>query len=202
MCTIGDIRVKVGLSRKEGTEHYGSIGASIEVEVQLHGATPGDVQAQRDHWLSWCAEALDRAIADQRGGAATPNHAAPAPAPAGLPAPSGPTGKPQQTWGTAYPSAGAPAPPPGAGGAGGRRGAGNPEGAPRSGGGLYARLKGMDEQNPNLKIVQHVKAWAKGGGNDARFSDWSPEWVQSGWGEAERYLEALRESERLQGAGY
>jgi hypothetical protein len=200
MCAVGGVKIKVGLSRKEGTDNYGSIGASVEVEVELHGATIGDIQGARDQWLSWCAEAVDRAIADQRsaGGAApAPHHG---PAPAALPAPNGhpapaPAPSRPQGWGTAYPSAGA-APPPS--GAQRRGGGGNQDGPPRSGGGLYARLKGMDEQTPALKIVQHVKDWAKAGGNDGRFSDWTSEWVSAGWGEAQRYLEALRESDRLQ----
>lgn len=198
MCTIGTIKIKVGLSRKEGTDNYGSIGASIEAEIELHGATPADVQTNRDHWLSWCADALDKAIADQRGAHA---HAAPA-APAALPAPVGPTGKPQQSWGTAYPSAGAPTPaPPPANGSGGGPRRGNQYGPPRNGKALFARLKEMDERDPNLRIVKHVSAWAKAGGNDARFGDWSGDWVTAGWAEAEKYLEALRESARLQ-SGY
>jgi hypothetical protein len=201
MCTTGSVKVRVDISRKEGTTNFGSNGASVGVEVELHGASSADIENARVHWTSWCADAVDHVLAAQRqdqGGAPAP--ALPAPAPA-HPQPAGPTGRPRSEWGTAYPAAGGPPVAPPARAHGGGTGNGNGDGPPRSGGGLYAKLKDLDEKNPSLRIVRHVANWAKAGGNADRMSGWPSEWVEGGWAEAQRYLEALRKSESLS-AGY
>lgn len=200
--TIGKVTVKVGTARKEGTEGYGSIGATCEVEVEMLGAGAADLTEARDRWIAWCEQTVAEAIARQRAALDGGHGSAPMPAPArpaALPAPAPePPRKERREWGG-----------PAAArereerrGGDRRDGGGNRDGVPRSGGALYARLKEMDEQTEGLGVVKHVSRWAKARGNNDRMSDWDRDDVRDGWAEAQTYLEALRESERLQPAGY
>lgn len=193
------IRLKIGAQRKEGTDNYGSIGASCEVEgVEIPaGATPEQILEIRDYWFGLCEMSVQQQLAVLRGAgsaqAAAPaanGHAAPPPR---QPAP--PRERERQTWPTAdHGEAARERPRPARGGDRGD--------APRSGRALYARLKDMDEADEGLKVVKHVSRWAKARGNDSRMTDWSDDQAADGWREACRYLEALRESASLQGASY
>jgi len=182
---IRRVAVKVGVCRKEGTEHYGSVGASCEVEVEVEGTTAEALSAARDRWIGWCNQTVDEAIARQR---------AALPAPAARPsAEEPPRRKERQHWDTAGHGEEARRSP--GGGGGGR----NQDGPPRSGGALYARLRDLEEHGQE-GLVKRVSRWAKRRGNDRPMRDWDRDEVKDGWREAERLMEAFEESDRLQGA--
>lgn len=188
MCTVGTIRVRVGACRKESTGDYGSVGGSAEIEVELHGATDGDIERERRKWLSLALAVVDDAIREQRGEA--PRPAAPAPSPDAAP-PRKETGR----WGTADDGRAARRTPPGRK-AGEARGDDDP---PNTGRALFARLKDLDEANGS-DLVKHVSKWGKARGVEGRITEWGRDEVKAGWAEARRYAEALRESESLQGS--
>ncbi len=85
------IRLKVGVSRKEATDHDGSVGATCEVEVEIPGGTPdAEVLRIRDHWLGLCEATVDEELDRLRGGPARPRSASSASARAAPPARSNP----------------------------------------------------------------------------------------------------------------
>lgn len=184
--------VKIGVCRKEGTANYGSIGASCEIEgIEVPaGATAQDVAAIATSYYQIARAAVEAELARQRAGSAA------GPAAANGHAPAPPPRKERHEWDTADHGEAARRRPMGGGGNGGN---GDRSGPPKSGKGLYARLKDLDEAH-DYGVLQRVKSWAKQEGNDARMSDWTPDEIRDGWAVAERFLEALRESDRLQSA--
>jgi len=189
------ITMRVSVCRKLGDGDYGSYGAEMSVDgVEIPPeATGGELVALRDHWQGVCRAAVDAELARLRGDA--PAAAAPA-APA-------PPRKERHDWPAAdHGEAARDRRPPAAArnGSGGGKG-GNRTGTPRDGRSLLARLKWLDEEE-DRGIFRHVNNWMKSRGNDDRMVDWSPEDVRAGWQEAVRYMEALVNSDSLQGAGY
>lgn len=195
------IRLKIGAQRKEGTDNYGSIGASCEVEgVEIPaGATPEQILEIRDYWFGLCEMSVTQQLAVLRGqqpGAAPAanGHAAPPPARPAAPAPAAPA-RERQTWQTADHGEAARERPRGGGG-------GGKDGPPRSGKALYARLKDLDEADDSLGLVKWAQRWGKSRGNDGRITQWSDEEAAAGWTAAQRHMEALARSESLQSADY
>ena len=83
------VTIKVGLSRKEGTDNYGSVGACCEVDgIEIPaGSDLAEIARIRDHWLGFCEvtvnDELRRLRGVRAGGPAITNgHHAPAPSPA------------------------------------------------------------------------------------------------------------------------
>lgn len=74
--------------------------------------------------------------------------------------------------------------------------------APRTGGALFAALKRLDEEHPDLRVLQHVERWMEARGVRGRMKEYNREQVADAWGQAIRFQESLRESERLQSASY
>ena len=197
------ITISVSVSRKLGTENYGSVGASCEVHgIEVPASDPAETARLRDYWLGFCEASVHGELASLRGARRrrrTPTATRAAPRrPAAEPSPeSPPPRKERREWGTAdrgeaaRPSHGT------------RRGAssGDREKAPRTGGALTARLKDLDEADDSLGVLRHVRDWAKARGNDAKMKDWDDRDVADGWREATKHLEALANSESLQ-AGY
>ena len=64
------MRMKVGVSRKEATDHDGSVGATCEIEVEIPGnATDEEVRRIRDRWLGMCEDTVDEELGRLRHGA-------------------------------------------------------------------------------------------------------------------------------------
>src|SRR5947209_13225086 len=135
MVSVNRITLRVGASRKEGTGDYGSVGASCEAEVEIHGgATPAEIMEVRDQYLSLCECTVDDELARQRAAAGAAPRPSSAPAAADC--------KPRSTWGSADRGEAARR----TDGRTGKQPAAGGD-APQTGRALFARLKDHDEAN-------------------------------------------------------
>lgn len=190
------IKANIGVSRKLGMPEYSSIQAScnleIELDVRMLDDDPDAFSDRIRHYYGLAQRAVDEELERLRTG----RTAAPAPEPA-RPAPQPPANgagehrKQPQDWGDRAkdglgrerPAAG-PAP-------GGKQ--------PKTGRGLFAWLKDLEEKDESLRgILKWVGAWGKAQGLPWQMNDWNESAVFGGYSEAVRKIGEYQRSDEIQ----